>query len=126
MKFRKAFLILSAIGLIPIALSYGLLPEKSMNLLFQMEDLELSQLHILRAVMGLYLGFAFFWIVGALKQQHQKAALYSLVIFMLGLAFGRIISVIIDGIPNFILLVYLGLELVFGTIGILLLKKSNY
>jgi hypothetical protein len=44
---------------------------------------------------------------------------------MLGLAAGRILSLVVDGIPHWLLVVYLVLELVFGVLGILLIKKSD-
>jgi hypothetical protein len=44
---------------------------------------------------------------------------------MLGLAAGRILSLVVDGIPHWLLVVYLVLELVFGVLGILLIKKSE-
>jgi hypothetical protein len=44
---------------------------------------------------------------------------------MFGLAGGRILSLILDGMPHWLLAVYLVLELVFGVLGILLIKKSD-
>ena len=44
---------------------------------------------------------------------------------MLGLAAGRILSLLVDGMPHWLLLVYLGLELGFGTLGILLARKTD-
>ena len=123
-KLQKALLILVAIGLIPIALSYGLIPDKSMSYLYEITDLQLNQIHIFRAIMCLYLALIVFWLIGAFNIRLRQAALYSLVVFMLGLAAGRILSLIVDGIPNWLLLVYLFLELGFGVIGYILIKKS--
>ena len=125
-KLQKALLILVAIGLIPIALSYGLIPNKSMSYLYEINDLQLNQIHIFRAIMCLYLALIIFWFIGAFNINLRQAALYSLVVFMFGLAAGRIISLIVDGIPNWLLLVYLVLELGFGVIGYVLIKKSKF
>ena len=76
--------------------------------------------------MGLYLALVLFWVIGAFKIQLRQAALYSLVVFMFGLAAGRILSIIVDGVPNWLLLVYLALELLFGILGLVLIKKSKY
>jgi len=73
--------------------------------------------------MGLYLALVVFWISGAIKADIRQAALYSLVVFMLGLAFGRSLSIIVDGLPNNMLLAYLFLELGFGAVGIALLRR---
>jgi hypothetical protein len=75
--------------------------------------------------MGLYLALIIFWLIGAFRVQVRQAALYSLIVFMFGLAAGRILSLIIDGMPHWLLAVYLVLELVFAVLGILLIKKSD-
>ena len=125
MNIRQTFLLITAIGLFPIALSYGLIPQKSLSYLFDITVSDPNSIHIFRAVMGLYLALVIFWFIGAFKIQLRQAALYSLVVFMFGLAAGRILSLIIDGMPHWLLAVYLVLELVFGVLGILLIKKSD-
>jgi len=125
MNIRQMFLLVVAIGLLPIALSYGLIPQKSLSYLFDITVSDPNGIHIFRAVMGLYLALIIFWLIGAFKVQVRQAALYSLIVFMFGLAAGRILSLIIDGMPHRLLAVYLVLELVFGVLGILLTKKSE-
>ena len=125
MNVRQVFLFIIAIGLLPIALSYGLIPQKSMSYLYDISISDINSVHIFRAVMCLYLALALFWIIGAFKVQVRQAALYSLIVFMLGLAVGRILSLIIDGMPHWLLGVYLVMEISFGTLGMLLLNKSD-
>ncbi len=125
MDQRKLFLIVAAVGLTPIALSYGVSPASSLQYLFgiSVESTELT--HIFRAIMGLYLALVGFWIAGALFEQLTVPALWSLVVFMFGLAAGRVLSLALDGFPNWLLLVYLGLELAFGAIGFRLLRSNS-
>ena len=125
MNIRQKFLLVAAIGLLPIALSYGLMPQKSLSFLFDISVSDPNGIHIFRAVMGLYLALIMFWLIGAFIVQLRQAALYSLIVFMFGLAAGRILSLIIDGMPHWLLVVYLVLELGFSIIGILLIKKSD-
>ncbi|MGD9106434.1 MAG: DUF4345 domain-containing protein [Desulfobacterales bacterium] len=125
MNIRQMFLLVAAIGLLPIALSYGLIPQKSLRYLFDITVSDPNSIHIFRAVMGLYLALIIFWLIGAFRVQVRQAALYSLIVFMFGLAAGRILSLIIDGMPHWLLAVYLVLELVFAVLGILLIKKSD-
>ncbi|WP_214560486.1 DUF4345 domain-containing protein [Planktothrix agardhii] len=125
MNIRQIFLLVTAIGLTPIALSYGLVPQKSLSYLFDVSVSNINGSHIFRAMMGLYLALLSFWIVGAFRVQLRQAALYSLVVFMLGLALGRVLSLAVDGIPSWLLIGYLGLELIFGILGLILLKKSD-
>ena len=121
MNVRQLFLLIAAVGLIPIALSYGVTPQKSLNFLFGIDASAKNSRHIFRALMGLYLALALFWIMGALDVQLRQASLYSFVVFMLGLAAGRILSIMVDGLPHWLLVVYLGLEICFGAIGLALL-----
>ena len=125
MKIRQIFLIVTALGLFPIALSYGLMPQKTLYSLFDISVSEPNGTHIFRAVMGLYIAQIAFWLIGAFKANLRQAALYSLTIFMLGLAGGRVFSLIIDGIPHWLLVAYLVLEVLFGLLGVILLKKTE-
>ena len=125
MNIRQIFLLVTSIGLTPIALSYGLVPQKSLSYLFDISVSNINGSHIFRAIMGLYLALLSFWIVGAFKVQLRQTALYSLVVFMLGLALGRVLSLVVDGMPSLLLIGYLGLELIFGILGLILLKKSD-
>lgn len=125
MNLPQLFLIGTAIGLVPIALSYGLMPQQSLGQLFGLQVDSVNGFHIFRAIMGLYLTLALFWVAGALRQPLRQAALQSLVVFMFGLAIGRVGSLLIDGMPDKVLVVYLLLELVCGVLGLLLLKRAD-
>ncbi len=101
------------------------MPQQSLRYLFDVSVADTNSVHIFRALMGLYLGFVLFWILGAFNVQLRQAALCSLVVFMFGLAAGRGLSVVVDGMPHWLLFVYLLIELVFGGIGVFLLKKPE-
>lgn len=121
----RAFLLFCTIGLVPIALSYGAMPSVSMDMLFGITVDNDNLVHILRAVMGLYLGMAVIWVVGAFKVTLTGPALVSCAVFMLGLAFGRVLSFVLDGLPHWLLIVYALLEFVLGAIAIYLYRKSG-
>ena len=125
MNASKIFLFAAAAGLTPIALSYGANPQASIPFLFDFAVEDVNSTHIFRAVMGLYLAQAIFWIAGALKPTLTSAALWSVVIFMWGLAIGRFLSLIVDGMPKALLVIYLLLEVGFGIVGLLLLRKQS-
>jgi hypothetical protein len=44
---------------------------------------------------------------------------------MLGLAAGRILSLVLDGTPHWLLVVYTGLELIFGSIAVWLYLEQS-
>ena len=123
-RYQKSFLIVVAAILIPIALSYGLAPEISLSFLFGIEEININLKNMLRSVMGLYLAMATFWVVGAFNQSFRRAALLSLIVFMLGVAGGRIISIVFDGIPHWLLIMYTISELVIAAIGLALVRET--
>ncbi|MFC1681898.1 DUF4345 domain-containing protein [Pseudomonadota bacterium] len=123
MKIR-AFLIFCAIGLVPIALGYGAKPSVTLNLLFGITVDTTNLTHIMRAVMGLYLGMVVFWLWGAFSKPMEGPALAACAVFMLGLAAGRILSFVMDGLPHWLLVVYAVLEMVLGLTALILYRGN--
>ena len=124
MDKQSWFLVIAAAGLTPIALAYGAMPSASVPALYGVAVDNVSAAHIFRAVMGLYLAMAVFWLVGARRETLRLPALYSVIVFMLGLAAGRAFSLVVDGMPSPLLFVYLLLEIGFGVVGIVLAKSQ--
>jgi hypothetical protein len=125
MNARQKFLLIAAAGLIPIALSYGVVPQATLKFLFDISIDGTNGIHIFRAIMGLYFALIIFWILGARSAKLTRPALFSLTVFMLGLAGGRTLSFLIDGMPHWLLFVYLILEILFGVVGLLMLITMN-
>jgi len=121
----RAFLIFCAVGLVPIALGYGAKPSASLDILFGITVDTTNLTHIMRAVMGLYLGMVVLWVWGAFNKQMTAPALVSCAVFMLGLAAGRILSFIVDGMPHWLLVVYAALEIVLGLVAIAIYKGTK-
>lgn len=125
MTRQSVFLLVTAAGPTPIALSYGLVPEKSLSVLFDIDADTTNIRHIFRAVMGLYLALTVFWVAGARNETLRVPALWSLVVFMFGLAAGRAASLVVDGFSHPLLFVYLVLEILFGVTGLWLLRAME-
>jgi hypothetical protein len=121
-KKTRAFLIFCSVGLVPIALGYGAKPSATLDSLFGIKVDTTNLTHIMRAVMGLYLGMVAFWLWGAFNRSMAGAALAACAVFMLGLAGGRVLSFILDGLPHWLLIVYAGLEIVLGLIAVALYR----
>jgi hypothetical protein len=121
---NRAFLIFCAVGLVPIALGYGAKPSVSMDMLFGINVDTTNLTHIMRAVMGLYLGMVVLWLWGAFSKSIQGPALVACAVFMLGLAAGRILSFVVDGLPHWLLIVYAVLEIVLGLIAVILCRGN--
>ena len=73
--------------------------------------------------MGLYLGMAILCLLGVFKSRQWHTATLSNVFFMFGLALGRTISLVVDGIPSIYFSVGLILELLLALWGIINLNK---
>ena len=122
-SWAKFYLLLSAAGLFPIALSYGIAPARVLPTVLDVAVEGTDLTHVFRAVMGLYLAMIVLWVLGALRPELTRAAVISEVAFMFGLASGRLLSILADGVPSLLLVAYTALEIVMVVWGILILKK---
>ena len=111
-NIKKKFLIFAFFAVIPIALAYGLSPNWFASTLLGIETLDINIAHILRAIMCLYLSLGLFWLFSAFNKAYRNPALVTVIVFTGGLVIGRLISLIADGLPQPILLLYIGLEFV--------------
>lgn len=105
----KIHLIISVLIVVPTAFLYGFNPSS----VFDIHLSSIDELNFFKAIMGLYLSFSTLWIIAIFKNKYLRLALVSNMIFMLGLGFGRLLSLAQDGTPTF--------AYVFGTIGELVL-----
>lgn len=121
----RLFLLVIAAILVPPALSYGINPAavlpKTMTIAVEGTD----QTELLRAVMGLYLGMSTFCAIAAFKPEWRHVAVIWAVFFLYSIAAGRILSLIVDGVPSPILLFYMAVELTGGTIGLYVLARER-
>ena len=130
MKKESLFLILVAVGLIPLGITYGAHPSFNLLPISFLDEVEINSIdhaNIFSGIMGLYVTMAIFWILGAFNKSLTIPALWSLVIFMTGIGVGRAISMITDGMPSNPYLLFLLLEVIFALIGLMFIKsiKSN-
>jgi Domain of unknown function (DUF4345) len=112
MQIKKYFLILSSFTIFVVGSLYGVSPHWFARTFLGVSQLDLNLAHILRAMMCLYLGFALFWLLAAFSDKYRNAAVLTVVLFPAGLVIGRIISLVADGQPSSLLLVYLFAELI--------------
>lgn len=124
-RLQRALLLVAGLILIPDAFNYGLNPQTNIPLKFGFDVTSINLAHILRTIMTLYLGMAALWILGFIHQKIRLPALYSLVFFMLSIACGRLLSLVVDGIPSTIFFIFLAVELTIGLSGLILLLREN-
>lgn len=106
----------------PVALVYGINPDHILFKLFDINVASINLASILRAMMGLYLAITSIWIVGILKPKFWAIATLINIIFMGGLALGRLLSLVLDGPPSVYFIIGLTLELTLALWGIINLK----
>ena len=119
----RFYLLFSASGLVVLALTYGVAPATVLPKLLDVNVEGTDLPHVFRATMGLYLGMIALWTLGAIRSDFTRPAVVAEVFFMLGLAGGRLVSLIADGVPSTMLTVSTVLEVVMGVCGILILKR---
>ena len=123
MSKESFFLLFIAAGVFPVSLIYGGNPVVSMPNFCGIEVDTINLSNILRAVMGLYVALCIFWVIGARYEKLRLPALWSLVIFMTGIASGRFLSLILDGMPSPLFIFYLAVEIIAAVIGFKLINN---
>jgi hypothetical protein len=116
----KIHLIISVFIVGAVAFVYGFEPQSQ----FEIHLKTIDEHNFFKAIMGLYLGFSILWILGILKNSYLQTALITNIIFMLGLTFGRVLSLLLDGIPTFGFLFGTFAELFLGCYGLWVLSKK--
>lgn len=120
---KKLNLILSVGVLIPVALAYGLLPKTTMPLFFDIRLETTDTLNICRTIMLLYLGIVALLLRGIFQEKEWRNATILNTVFMGSLSAGRLLSLILDGKPSFILIFGFFGELILSIFALHQLKK---
>ena len=123
MNKESFFLLFIAAGVFPVSLVYGGNPAVSMPNFYAIEVDTVNLSNILRAIMGLYIALCVFWVIGARYEKLRLPALWSLAFFMTGIASGRTLSLILDGMPSPLFIFYLIVEVIAAIIGFKLISN---
>ncbi|WP_422092084.1 DUF4345 domain-containing protein [Tenacibaculum ovolyticum] len=121
--FKNLHLLISILIVLPTGMIYGspsILPEQ---LDIQVNTIDLA--NMLKANMCLYIGISAIWILGVWKTEYWKRATELNILFMLTLATGRGLSMIIDGFPTGGYIFGIIAEFALGIYSIYQLKKYN-
>jgi hypothetical protein len=121
----QAYLVFIAIALVPVALSYGIDPAAILPRFLNISVEGADQTQIFRALMCLYLGASAFWAIAAFTPTWQRVAVVWGIIFMLSLALGRVISLLVDGPASRLLDFYLVVEILGGLTALAVLAYAR-
>ncbi|WP_158973471.1 DUF4345 domain-containing protein [Cellulophaga sp. L1A9] len=101
-KYKNLQLVLSAIVVISVSFIYGGNPSVVLPYVFGFDVIDIDLKNIFRAIMGLYLAIGGFWVYGIWNKNYWESATIVNILFMGGLAFGRLVSTLLDGVsPQF-------------------------
>ncbi len=125
MPIKKAYLIFAFCVVSVIALLYGVSPQWFARAFLDLPQLDASLAHILRAVMGLYLALGLFWLYAAFHDSYRDAAILTTIVFCGGLVSGRLVSLLIDGRPARLLLLYVVAELALVPVGLWVFRRPD-
>ena len=119
--FKNLHLIVSLSIVVPTAIIYGsptILP-KFLNIEVRTVDIA----NMLKAIMLLYIGISFVWVLGIFKTEYWKSATKLNILFMLTLGCGRGFSMIVDGLPSGGYIFGILAELIIGIFSLYQLRK---
>ena len=125
MNIKQAYLIFAFVAVSIIALLYGVSPDWFARTFLDVIDLDADLAHILRAVMGLYVSLGLFWLYAAFHQHWRDAAILMTVFFCAGLVSGRLLSLVLDGKPAPLLLLYVAMAFTLVPLGLWVFKQPD-
>lgn len=125
MRIKKYFLIFAFCAVSVIALVYGVSPRWFAATFLDVQELDLDFAHIFRAVMGLYLALGCFWLYAAFDRHYTDAAILTTALFCGGLVAGRLVSLVADGRPAPLLLLYVAMELALVPVAIWVFRRPD-
>lgn len=118
---KNHHLLISFLALVPTGIIYGTKSLVTEVFDIQVNTIDLS--NILRAIMFLYLAVCLVLFLGMWKSKYWIRATQLNVIFMLSLAIGRVLSIILDGAPTQALVVAMVVEFILGLLSIYQLRR---
>lgn len=121
-RFQNLHLLVSAVLIVIIALVYGFAPAKLVPALGDFQSGSHDVQNFFKAIMGLYLATAAYWVLGATRPAYWRGATVLNILLMVGLVAGRLLSIVLDGPPAPPMYIGLGLELLLGAWGLVSLR----
>jgi Domain of unknown function (DUF4345) len=125
MQLKKTFLIFSFVAVAIFGLMYGVSPAWYASNFLDITNLNPNVAHILRAIAGLYLALAAFWLYAAFNNRYRDAGILTAILFAGGLWAGRCLSLALEGQPAPVLLLYGAAELAVVLVGLWLFRLPD-
>ncbi|MEM7585322.1 MAG: DUF4345 domain-containing protein [Acidobacteriota bacterium] len=124
MKLKSVVLLSASLGIGVIGLGYLISPQ-FMYGLYGIEIETVNEANMVRSAYGgLFLGFGILFLMGSLRDQFARPALIALLTFMASFAVGRIVSIVVDGMPAPLILSLIVFEIVYSALAAYLLSAE--
>ena len=120
LKPYNLHLTISILIVMTVAFIYGFSPEFCFDIKVKTSD----EHTVFKAIMGVYIAFSFLWFFGITNKKFWQTATISNFLFMFGLAIGRTISLVLDGIPSTIFLLGTFGEFILGFYALIQYQKQ--
>ncbi len=120
---KNAPLFVSVLVLIPVAIIYGFNISNFWTVYLGIDLNNINLQNVIKSIMGVYLFFAFFFGVAIFYPKYWYSAMCGNALLMGGLAFGRIVSIVNDGLPNNFYIIGALLEAALAFFCIFILRK---
>lgn len=115
----------ASVGIAAIGVIYLVRPQTLLSV-YGIDLRSASEANLYRSGSGgLFLAFAILFALGALRACHARTALVALLTFMGGLAVGRLVSLVADGLPHPLIMAVLAFELIYACAAALVLKATS-
>ena len=115
----------AGIGVVAIGVIYLAAPEILLDV-YGIEIRSSSEANLFKAAYGgLFLAFGSLFLLGAVRVAYAEPAKIALLIFMSGLAVGRLVSLVADGRPHVLIMVVHGVEVVYAVAAAYILRGSS-
>ena len=125
MKLKAIALLSASLGIGVIGLGYLFSPQMMYGL-YGIGLETVNEANMVRSAYGgLFLGFAVLFFLGARRDQLATPALVALLTFMSGFALGRIVSVLVDGVPAPLILLLIVFEITYAALAGYLLSGKD-
>ena len=124
MNLNSATLGSAGIGIAVIGAIYLVAPEFILGV-YGIKVQSASEANLFRgAYGGMFIAFAALFCLGALRDRFMRSARAALLVFMAGFALGRIVSIIVDGVPHILLVGILVVELAYSGAVLYLIRRE--
>jgi Domain of unknown function (DUF4345) len=113
----------------PVMLFVGTLHLVAPHMMMEAPGIQLTtvnHLHLIRAALGgAFLGMAALFLLGLVRERVRAFALLSVAVLFGGFAFGRLVSIALDGVPAGMFLGILAFELIFAVLAFSALRAEH-